>query len=213
MTLPEMFEAHKGLPTHKYPIHMEAYERFFNKYRETNVRVLEIGIDQGGSLQLWREYFGPKASIIGLDIQDKTSLNVDAHILVGDQGNPGYWDEIIPRLGEFDIIIDDGSHVCNDQITSLCQLFPLLKDGGFYACEDIHTSYHATYGGGHLKSGTFIELLKCLIDELHKSNYSDNERALEDLFSLHIYPSLAILEKRSSGSWGGSTIRPVEKQP
>lgn len=211
MTLLEMFETHQGIRTHKYPHHLEIYERFFARFKEVPSTVLEIGIAQGGSLELWKRYFGSQARIIGVDIQDRKGLEARIHadIFTGDQANPEFWNEIMPRIGPLDILIDDGSHQSRDQIITFACLFPHLKDGGLYVCEDIHTSYHEQYGGGLRNPESFVEHIKLLIDDIHSSNFDPSPSVPEatHIFAVHVFPSLAIIEKRNPWSWGGSTIR------
>lgn len=211
MTLIEIFESHKGKVAHKYPIHLEAYDKVFFKFKDKNIGVVEIGIGNGGSLQLWRKYFGPAARIYGIDVVDLNYLesSVDAKIFVGSQGNAEFLNHAAREIGDFHILIDDGSHFPKDQIISFETLFPLLQEGGLYVCEDTHTSYREPYGGGLGKAGTFIEYLKQMIDSLHNSEIPEQEfpTAWRNVFSIHFYPSLVIIEKRSPWSWGGAEMR------
>lgn len=211
-TLIDLFQNHDGIYTHKYPHHMEIYDRFFSKYRDKgNVRMLEIGIAQGGSLEIWRKYFGKSAKIFGADIQDRTYLadKLDVNIITCDQSDLTYWLKKKIELGPLDIIIDDGSHRCKDQIETFKFLFNFLDNDGIYVIEDIHTSYHTLFGGGYKSEGSLIEYLKSVIDDIHSSNYlpPPSVPELNNVFALHVFPSLAVIEKRDSKTWGGSTIR------
>lgn len=107
------------------------YETALAPYRTTALRVLEIGINQGHSLMMWKEYF-LQAEIIGVDIKVP---NVDTGCLMieGDATNPNTFKD----LNGFDVIIDDGSHVFKHQIKSFNLLFPKLNVGGIYIIEDI----------------------------------------------------------------------------
>ena len=210
MTLVDLFQTHSGLPTEKFLHHLEAYDHFFSKFQGQDVGVLEIGIRDGGSLQLWRKYFGPAARIYGLDIQDRTYLKdkVDAEIFVGDQGNVEVIRELIPKTKPLHIVIDDGSHNSQDQITSFKEIFPFLEDGGLYIVEDIHTSYRENYGGGFLDQRSFVEHLKSIIDFIHRSEFPGREavKGADHLFAIHIYPSLAIIEKRDPRTYGSALM-------
>jgi hypothetical protein len=64
----------------------------------------------------------------------------------------------------FDIIVDDGSHICHDVISSFEMLYEHLAPGGKYFIEDLHTSYYPDYNGGFRRAGSSIEWLKCLVD-------------------------------------------------
>ena len=209
MTLLEMYDAHTGLPTEKYPHHLEVYERYFSAFKGKDIGVLEIGIRDGGSLQLWREYFGKQSRIYGIDIQDRRNLKdkAGAEIFVGHQADVDFLSGLVSATGSLQIIIDDGSHVSKDQIESFSYLFPRLGDGGLYIVEDIHTSYRDQYN----EDGTisFVEYLKYMIDSLHRNEQPDKIflAALEEVFGIHIFPSLVILEKRNPKTWGGPTMR------
>lgn len=210
MTLVELFQNHSGLPTEKFNHHLEAYGHFFSPFQGQDIGVLEIGIRDGGSLQLWRKYFGPAARIYGLDIQDRTYLKdkVGAEIFVGDQGDIKVLRELISGMGQLHIVIDDGSHNSQDQIVSFKEIFPTLEDGGLYIVEDIHTSYRENYGGGLLDQRSFVEYLKARIDFIHRSEFLfDSEyKGATHLFAIHIYPSLAIIEKRDPRTYGSALM-------
>jgi len=135
-TVREVFDAHQGRQIDKWSHYLEIYEKRFAKYVGQPVRVLEIGVDHGGSLQLWKEYFGPKARIIGVDINpaclDYLEDRID--ICIRDQCNPE-----LAKLGPFDIVIDDGSHVSAHQSITYRNLWPETR--GVYLIEDCHNGY------------------------------------------------------------------------
>lgn len=124
---------------------------------------------QGGSLQLWRAFLGDQCRIVGIDLMPDAErlAGPDAEIIIGDQGDPALLRRLIDRVGPIDILIDDGSHQAAHQLLSFRTLFPALRDGGVYVCEDLHTSYWEGWGGGLRRPGTFIEQLKIMIDEMH----------------------------------------------
>ena len=117
------------------------YEVEFEKYKDKEIDLLEIGIETGGSLKLWKEYFINSKSIIGVDIlDDKVDPNYknipgvtlyfcDAY----DKGNSNI-------LGEFDIIIDDGPHTLNSQLDAIEIYLPKLKKDGLFIIEDIQNT-------------------------------------------------------------------------
>lgn len=212
ITLSEIFQEHEGRRTHKYPHHIEIYDHFFSRFKGKEPVILEIGIAHGGSLELWRKYFGAQAQIIGIDVQDMTAMadEVNAKIFTGDQANRPFMRKILKSLPGLDIVIDDGSHRPKDQIVSFTEIFGYLNDGGLYAVEDLQTSYRENYGGGYKSECSFVEYLKQMIDGLH---YSEEDvprpEGCDSVFGIHAYPGLAIIEKRNPTSWGGSTMRPV----
>ncbi|HXI41771.1 MAG TPA: class I SAM-dependent methyltransferase [Bryobacteraceae bacterium] len=135
-TVQECFDAHDGRLVDKWQHYLPIYERYFAKFVGTACRVLEIGVGHGGSLQLWKAYFGHKAQIFGLDIDIQAAQYEESQItiFIGDQKRP-------PHLSLLDIVIDDGSHLIADQHASLYALWPHVRDGGVYLIEDCHEGY------------------------------------------------------------------------
>jgi hypothetical protein len=136
MTLREVFAAHQGRLIDKWSHYFPIYEHHFAKFIGRPVRVLEIGVGHGGSLQMWKAYFGTKAEIYGLDSDSRCAEYVEdqIQITIADQGQP-------PHFGDLDIVIDDGSHKLEDQSASFKALWPALKSGGIYLIEDCHGGY------------------------------------------------------------------------
>jgi hypothetical protein len=120
------------------------YDRFLREKRNDELIILEIGIDSGCSIRSWNEYC-PNSIIIGLDIDDKSFLNNNkVYTYKLDQSNKNelenFANECVKNGYSFDVILDDGSHHMYDQQITLGYLFPLLKSGGVYFLEDLHTS-------------------------------------------------------------------------
>jgi hypothetical protein len=119
------------------------YERFFAPLRgRSDLKLLEIGIYDGASLRTWSDYF-PHARITGVDIDPSTKCHATARTMIeiADQSNTASLVNVAIHNGPFDIIIDDGSHFWDHQITSFRCLFPFVKPGGYYVVEDLDTSY------------------------------------------------------------------------
>lgn len=117
----------------------EFYENYLVKY--INPNIFEIGVYDGASLKMWEEYFG-SPFIVGMDIEDKKQYeNVNTKIIIGDQGNRSDLLKCLDFCKEYQIIIDDGSHIIGHQISSFATLFPYLASGGTYILEDLHTSF------------------------------------------------------------------------
>lgn len=118
------------------------YEEYLAPLRDKPIRFLEIGICDprfpGASLKMWEEYFSC-AEIIGVDLVDCSRFDTDrVKTYVVDQGNPDDLDQFVTETGgNFDIIIDDGSHAYRDVMMSFQKLFPHVKEGGLYFVEDI----------------------------------------------------------------------------
>jgi SAM-dependent methyltransferase len=185
----------------KWLHYFDIYERHFRPFAGKKIKVLEIGIWQGGSLKMWKEYFGEKAEIVGID-KNKKCIKFEEErikIYIGNQANPEFLRNISRLEGGFDIIIDDGGHHMNQQITSFQTLYGYLNNGGVYLCEDVHTSYWKQYGGGLEKPGTFMEFVKHLIDELN-AFHSRTPGLIATEFTknttgIHVYDSVVVFDK------------------
>lgn len=186
----------------KWKHYFEVYDRHFSRYRGTDVHIVEFGVFQGGSLQMWKHYFGPMAKIYGVDINPNCqSLEEDqVKIFIGDQGDKNFLASLAEDIPRIDILLDDGGHTMEQQINTFEVLFPRVANDGIYLCEDIHTSYWRKYGGGYKRKGSFIEYSKNLIDALHAWHSKQPRRLKVSEFtktvkSLHYYDSILVIEK------------------
>ncbi|MCZ2822331.1 class I SAM-dependent methyltransferase [Modestobacter sp. VKM Ac-2977] len=180
---------------HYFPVYTEHFERF----RGRDVRILEIGVYRGGSLDMWRWYFGPQATIVGVDIDERArEVSAPDHVVeIGDQTDPEFLRSLSEKYGPFDIVIDDGGHEMQQQIITAETMFPLLADGGVLLTEDCHTSYWDAYQGGTGRPGTFIEWCKAKVDDIngyHRAGPVD--RVWTDMVAgLSFYDSIVVLRK------------------
>ncbi len=187
----------------KWRHYFDVYDRHLNRFRNKEIVVMEIGVWQGGSLDMWKEYFGPKARLFGVDIDPKCKEleNGNATILIGSQADRKFLRQLKKDIPRFDILIDDGGHTMEQQIVTFEELFAHVKEDGVYICEDLHTSYWLRYGGGHKRRGTFIEYSKNFIDYINA--WHSEQKALSvnefcrSVDSLHYYDSMLVIEKRS----------------
>jgi len=127
---------------HKWEHYFEVYERYLAAIRTTNPVVLEIGVELGGSLEMWREYFGPAARIYGVDI-NPTALrhnDIATKVFIGDQQDRAFLRSVLHEIGTPDVVIDDGGHTANQQITAFEELYTSVAEKGIYIVEDTHTS-------------------------------------------------------------------------
>jgi hypothetical protein len=196
------FNNNTGRVIDKWMHYFEVYDRHFSKYRGKEVVILEIGTWHGGSLQMWKSYFGDKAKIYGMDIDPdcKNAEEENIKIFIGSQSDRAFLRKVKSELPPLDILIDDGGHTMLQQIVSFEVLFDHVKPDGVYLCEDMHTSYWTRWGGGYKRKGTFVEYAKNFIDKLNAFN--SRERSLRvDSFtrsvnSLHFYESMLVIEKK-----------------
>jgi mycinamicin biosynthesis methyltransferase MycE-like protein len=199
------------------------YEHHFGGLRTKPIRLLEIGIggyqyeDMGGaSLRMWQRYF-PRGLVYGLDIFPKPGIcGPRMRTVQGDQSDPEFLDELGHRLGPFDIVIDDGSHINDHVKTSFSSLFPHVRPGGLYVVEDLQTAYWPGYGGDDqdlVNADTSIRMLKALVDglnhqELPRSNGRTPSYTDQHVVGLHFYHNLAVVEKGLNAEDGIPTFIP-----
>ena len=195
------FENNKRRLIHKWMHYFDIYHRHFQRFRGRPVVVLEFGVNQGGSLQMWRKYFGRKAMIYGVDI-DPRCAELDGRrtkIFIGDQEDREFLRSIAAEIGKIDVLIEDGGHTMGQQIATFEELYPHLSEDGVFLVEDVHTSYWPRYGGGHQRPDTFMEYAKGLTDQLNAWHSREDGFAVDDFTrttrSMHFYDSIVVFER------------------
>ena len=152
----------------KYTNYFQAYDQLFNQYIGKKITFVEIGIFSGGSLFMWRKFFGKKARIIGIDLDPKAKQfeKYGFEIFIGDQSKKEFWNKFFKKVGKVDVILDDGGHTNYQQImtTNLC--VPMIKDDGKLVIEDVHTSFIKKNWYNPSKY-SFINYSKFLIDDIN----------------------------------------------
>ena len=177
----------------KHSTYFEVYDELFSKYRNKKMTFVEIGILGGGSLFMWRNFFGPEARIIGIDLNPnaKKWAKYGFEIFIGDQSDINFWKKFKKKVGKIDIILDDGGHRYIDQITSIECILDSIKDNGLIVIEDTHTSYMDGFGD---KKYSLINYIKNKIDEInHKSHKLRNINSKENIWSIKIYESIVAI--------------------
>jgi hypothetical protein len=165
------------------------------------VVVLEFGVSQGGSLEMWREYFGPRARIVGVDIDPRCKAveGEGISVLIGDQEDRAFLRSLPDQLGPIDVVIDDGGHTMSQQTTTFEEVYPRVATDGVFLVEDLHTSYWEEFGGGYRRAGSFVEYAKGLLDQLNAWHSRDDALVVDDLTrttrSVHWYDSVIVFEK------------------
>jgi hypothetical protein len=150
---------------------------------------------------MWKDYFGPKAKIYGIDINPacKELEEENIKIFIGSQSDREFLRQVRAQIPPIDILIDDGGHTMKQQIVSFEELFSHIKENGVYFCEDCHTSYWHEWGGGYRRRHTFMEYSKRWVDMINayhsktwRLKVNDFTRSVK---SLHYYDSIVVLEK------------------
>ncbi|MBI4858920.1 MAG: class I SAM-dependent methyltransferase [Candidatus Riflebacteria bacterium] len=178
----------------KWMHYLDVYHRHLRKFVGKEVHVLEVGIHSGGSLEMWRDYFGPKCHLYGVDIEPACACYENDHtkVFVGSQADRGLWQTIRQRVPALDVLIDDGGHETEQQIVTIEEMLPHLRLGGVYVCEDIHGEYNG-----------FSAYVQGLVANLHAmlSGYEPDVKPApiqSYIGSVHIYPYLTVVEKVDS---------------
>lgn len=198
--LAEIAYSGKCRRVHKWTHYFKIYERYLDKFRGTDFRMLEIGVNGAGSLDMWRRYFGSAATIVGIDINPECAEldSPETPVRIGSQADPDFLKRVVGEMGGLDVVLDDGSHRAKHQRASFYALFPLLSEGGLYIIEDAHTSYWLRFGGGYRRRGTAIEFAKRIVDDMH--SWYHRRRSITDaqyeIGSVTFHDSIIVIEKR-----------------
>lgn len=131
---------------------------------------------------MWCEYFGKDARIFGIDIAPEITEVVGTTIIVGDQSDPTFWDLHLDRIGNIDCFIDDGGHTSTQMRVTFDKVWPKIKTGGVYVCEDTHCCYWGAWEGGYKGENTFVEFAKKFADIVHADHiHSGMPNEIKDL--------------------------------
>lgn len=189
------------------------YERHLDSFRYEPVTLLEIGIWEGDSLRMWREWM-PIATILGVDKYDRNIEIEGVETLVGDQDDLQTLDSIRTFRGPFDVVIDDASHISSKTISTFKLLFPALKPGGVYVIEDLQTSYDVknygkleasidpdkfprrTTSSGSFKVPTAMQFCKQLADQTNVFQFPLCYYMYRDVESVCFYPNICFITKK-----------------
>lgn len=197
-TLSAYFDAHRtGRGIWKWAHYFEIYERHLARWVGVDSQVLEIGIYSGGSLEMWRHYFGPAAHVIGVDIEEACRAYEEPgiSIAIGDQEDRNFWASFRKRFPRIDVLIDDGGHTYEQQRVTLEEMLPHLQPGGVYICEDVH--------GTDNRFACYARALAAELNCFAAASAGSNHGALSTtpspfqraVGSVHFYPYVVVIEK------------------
>lgn len=196
------FRANNKRLIHKWIHYFDIYHRHFERFRGRKPVVLEFGVSQGGSLQMWRDYFGRGARIHGVDINPacRTLEQRRTKIYIGDQADRTFLRSIADDIGPIDVVIEDGGHEYDQQIHTFEEIYPRMTEDGVFLIEDLHTSYWPKkFHGGLRVPGTFVEYAKELSDQLNAWHSRQPTFVVDDFTrttkSMHFYDSIIVFER------------------
>jgi SAM-dependent methyltransferase len=203
MELWNYFTTNKGKKITKWKHYFPIYEKHFTPIRNKPIKILEIGILNGGSLEMWRYYF-PEATIVGIDINPlcKEHEQEGINIRIGDQTDEKFLQSLIDEFGTFDLIIDDGSHHVAHVNKTFQFLFPKLADEGIYFIEDTHAAYWDSHGGSIKEPESINNVAKGMIDSInadHARGQKEPDYFTRNVKCMSVYDSIIVFDKGNVG--------------
>lgn len=175
MNYDKVFLNHSELSSDKWSLYLDTYTQIFEPFKGYSVNLLEIGVQNGGSLQMYSDFFSPESVIVGCDIDSRVSNldfnRVNIKTVIGSACEVSTREKILEEKSNFDFIIDDGSHDSKEIITAFRMYFPSLNFGGTYIAEDLHCSYEYGYSGGLLYPRSSFEFFKMLVDVINREHW------------------------------------------
>lgn len=171
------------------------------------VKLLEIGWYEGASMRTWREYLHPESIVVGVDINQPAEPVDRVHFRQANATKPTEIVAVAEEFGDFDVVVDDGSHLSPDVTETFRLLWSRVAPGGLYIIEDLHVSYHpdwlgwdptSTKGRSRPIRGTSMEYLKNVADAVHFDHSGSGPAApmMRDVASIAFHPGVAIVRKK-----------------
>jgi hypothetical protein len=215
----ECYFERRQLKSDKWDHYFEIYDRYFERRRCKAAPVyLEIGCQNGGSLETARCYFGDQAKIFGIDNEPScAALNempFVSRVFIGDQSDPTFLNSVATETGPLDIVLDDGSHQAHDQIVSFLTLFPALATDGVYLIEDTAAAFYPLqrklfYGlsvfdyfkgfserlSADSARGEFIDNRYLMPREQRQGDERQKQGMLREIWSITFFDSVIAIEK------------------
>lgn len=180
----------------KWRHHIESYDEYFQRFRGKPVHVVEIGVHSGGSLEMWRNYFGMDCLVYDIDIHEdcRAYENQYTRIFIGDQADRSFWTRFRQQVPHVDILIDDGGHTFEQQAVTIEEMLHHIAPGGLYACEDIFPSRNSF-------AAYLYGLIAALNDVDEKHVVSGRHTPFQAaIASIHFLPYLILIKKHDQFS-------------
>lgn len=210
----KFFDAFANLGTNeafKWRSYFKAYNELLSRFLPLNdLKILEIGVSKGGSLDMWASLFNSTATIVGIDIDPKClssvhPANVQVHMV--DQTDIITLQALANTYGGFDIIIDDGAHTDTAIKASLLGLWPYLKENGVYLVEDIH----GTFWGDEWKAeDSFLNFIineTLSLQRIGSRNHVHRSSQLGDLESINMHWSICAFIKSKAAQMQKESLK------
>ena len=206
MDLFEYFKNNKDKKIFKWIHYFPIYEKHFKPLRDRPIKMLEIGILNGGSLQMWKDYFHPDSIIVGIDIDSRCSKyeydSPNIKIRIGDQSNTEFLQSLVDEFGEFDLVLDDGSHHVNHVNKTFQFLFPKIANDAVYFIEDTHAAYWDSHGGSVENPESINNVAKKMIDIInaeHTKGKIASDYFTKNVKCISCYDSIVVFDRGDIG--------------
>ncbi|MDZ7781811.1 MAG: CmcI family methyltransferase [Halioglobus sp.] len=181
-----LVDSHRGKTLDKWQSYLRCYETLFSPLRDEQIALLELGVQNGGSLEIWSQFFPHADVIVGCDSNPLCAeLSFDdprIKVVVGNSAAASTLASITEVTPEYDVIIDDAAHTSDNIIANFANFFPLVRKGGVYVVEDLHCSYWSDYGGGLYTHHSAISFFKALIYLLNQEHVEAGDQRGLDRF-------------------------------
>jgi SAM-dependent methyltransferase len=177
----------EGPGIHKWRHQLHVYHRHLHKFAGRWPHFLEIGVQSGGSLPMWLDYFGDGCQVYGVDIDPacKAHEREGVRVFIGDQTDPAFWARVTAGVPRIDAVVDDGGHRPEDQIAAMRNLLPHLAYGGVYICEDITDGFQQMH--------SFVDGMTRPLS--HVEDDAEPLPVHQHIASVHRYPGMVVVEK------------------
>ena len=198
-SLVELYQLHQGKVSDKWEIYLREYDRLFSPYRDRPIRLLEIGIQNGGSLEIWSQYFAKGEKFVGCDINPNCGKlsykDPRIALVIGDANSDETQAKVISLSDQFDLVVDDGSHTSGDIVRSFARYFFNLKEGGLYIAEDLHCSYWQELDGGLYHPYSSMSFFKRLVDVINQEHWQIDKTKMQFLSGIKTHFSVDYSEE------------------
>lgn len=190
-TLVNLYEVHAGYLSDKWSSNLREYDRIFSSLRDQPISMMEIGIQNGGSLEIWSQFFRNGEKFVGCDINPNCNKlkyeDSRINVVVGDASSLAISEQIKSITSKFDIIIDDGSHLSGEIVKSFARYFSYLPYGGIYVVEDLHCSYWSEFEGGLFYPYSSMAFFKRLADVINQEHWGVDKSRVEILSGILLH--------------------------
>ncbi len=197
----------------KWDTYFEVYDQIFKKFRGKKITFVEVGVFSGGSLFMWKKYFGENARIIGIDLNPKAKEleEYGFEIYIGNQSSPNFWNNFYKDIGKIDVILDDGGHKNIQQINTVHNSLNYINNEGLIVVEDTHSSYLKEFKNPSKFS--FINYANKIIELINRRSSMINENLnnySKKIYSVNFFESITVFDINENKCFKSSLVRNQE---